>query len=834
MTLQCVHLLVPQKSKKDAESAVLGILHHLEKSKGKIVSCIHDHLFSPEEGRYPECSTWHGKKEEKKEYEILYFSWMYRRKEKKKKSSSPRKVQKKNAVQTSQNQKIYLPYAEIFPKKIHGNRGEIRGERYKFQKAYVIQVFSEGYPVDIRIFKTVPTAVGTIRDIESQGLEAHILPNPVKLTREFWEEWKKTKEPRDRGEVAKKYGILKDDSILHLEKFTLDIDSLDGTEETFQKVKKAVEEALSVFGIEAYQLFRSRNGGVHAYIPIAPTVVEKREIDWDKIREEIADRRIRGRLNRLLKRYSDEEKIEKAKKKGEKTKVEGVKIAIILRMIAEYDYETAQNFYDFSKKFLIRSEKTKNIDMSTVRKWGISTEKKGIYCIFTFSLPVALQNLLNELLEIAENPPMKIETQEFYLSPEAKGKNGHTHIENLQEVVAIISAYLHQRFETEKIPATADENFIHRINHPVRLEADRVAKKNGTPVEMYDLYATAKKIQKEKSLYRFGSINLTQRFWTEKWKKMEAGKIIVPEFVKKEVAEDIEMQELWKIAVKKLAQNHRKNRWKKIILPAVAWAISIGIGKEEITEELSKIVRKKDLEKEIEKAWKYCEKQGSEFWERFSFKAGDRPFQGRKLWEYSDEVLRIALQNGGKISRQEVVRICHKQEWLSDIVLKYLHEIGYITFEKEIYGRGRPRKIAVLTEAGIQAIEKRHEKQIEMVSLLQEYIAIARQRVAVGQVGNFDTKFLSKHDFTQNINPKGSVTDGLVEVGNIPVVGDKVSLCRVRGTLRYSIRATNCFSTLSSLHLLCPPLTLSLLPPASLHSQTLSPAAGSVINDQLS
>ena len=181
----------------------------------------------------------------------------------------------------------------------------------------------------------------------------------------------------------------------------------------------------------------------------------------------------------------------------------------------------------------------------------------------------------------------------------------------------------------------------------------------------------------------------------------------------------------------------------------------------------------------------------------------------------------LALQNGGKVSRQEILGVCHRQEWLTDLILKYLYEIGYITFEKEVYGRGRPRKIAVLTEAGIQAIEKRHEKQIEMVSLLQEYIAIARHQVAVGQVGNFDTKFLSKHDFTQNINPKGSVTDGLVEVGNIPVVGDKVSLCRVRGTLRYSLRATNVLPHHPSISINCFPS----LPLALLNSQTLSSAA---------
>jgi len=827
-------LLVPQKSKKDAESAVLGILHHLEKSKGKIVSCIHDHLFSPEEGRYPECSTWHGKKEEKKEYEILYFSWMYRRKEKKKKSSSPRKVQKKNAVQTSQNQKIYLPYAEIFPKKIHGNRGEIRGERYKFQKAYVIQVFSEGYPVDIRIFKTVPTAVGTIRDIESQGLEAHILPNPVKLTREFWEEWKKTKEPRDRGEVAKKYGILKDDSILHLEKFTLDIDSLDGTEETFQKVKKAVEEALSVFGIEAYQLFRSRNGGVHAYIPIAPTVVEKREIDWDKIREEIADRRIRGRLNRLLKRYSDEEKIEKAKKKGEKTKVEGVKIAIILRMIAEYDYETAQNFYDFSKKFLIRSEKTKNIDMSTVRKWGISTEKKGIYCIFTFSLPVALQNLLNELLEIAENPPMKIETQEFYLSPEAKGKNGHTHIENLQEVVAIISAYLHQRFETEKIPATADENFIHRINHPVRLEADRVAKKNGTPVEMYDLYGRAKEIQKEKSLYRFGSINLTERFWSEKWDDQK-GRIIVPDFVRERIAESYEKKEIWRRRVQKLVQNHMEYRWKRVILPAVAWAISIGMTFEEVVEELESVVSKKNIRKEVEKAWKYCEKQGSEFWEKFSFKVSEKDHQlifGKRLWEISDEILGIAYRNGGRVRRQELVER-YGQKWLVDMVWRYLEEVGYVTTEWEVHGRGRPRKILALTEAGIEAV--RHQTQgqkSDMVSLIQEYVAIAQQSVAVGQEEICDT---GARDFSQNINSIGVQLCGLEEVGDTNVPHFCLASCKIRGTLRYSLRASNSPPHTHATSLFCLPSPKALLPPASLNFQTCFSAADPAMdqnNDQ--
>jgi hypothetical protein len=789
-------LLVPQKSKKDAESAVLGILHHLEKSKGKIVSCIHDHLLLPERVE-KECSWTHGKKEEKKEYEILYFSWLRKKGKFREKKKSQKKTRKQS--QNAVPERIYLPYATLSPKKIPANRGKIRGIKYRYQKAYVLQVFSsDGIPHDTRLFKTKPTLRATLKELQDKGYEAHVLSNPVKLTREFWEEWKKTREPRGRGEVAKKYGILRDESILNLEKFVLDIDVDNGTD--FEKVRKVVEESLETFGISAYQLYKSRNGGIHVYIPLLPSTVEKRELDWDRIKKEIAKKRIRGRLNRILKRYPSEEKIEKAKKKGEKTKIEGIKIAIILRMIAEYDEETAQNFYNFSKKFLIRSEKTKNIDMSTVRKWELNTEKKGIYRIFTFSLPVAFRNLLNELLKIAENPPVKTETQEFFLSPSGKGKNGHTHAENLREAVAIISAYLHQRFETEKIPATADESFIHRINHPIRLERKKVSEKKGKPIELYSLYGIAKEIQKQKNLYHFKGINLTGRFWSEKWDDQK-GRIIVPEFVKKKIAEDIERKELWKNAVRNLVKKYTSQRWKKIILPAVAWAISIGMEKEEVIRELSKILpTKKDIEKEVEKAWKYCLKQDSQFWEKFNFKSRNRTFQGRKLWEYSDEVLMLALQNGGKVSRQEILGVCHRQEWLTDLILKYLYEIGYITFEKEVYGRGRPRKIAVLTEAGIQAIEKRHEKQIEMVSLLQEYIAIARHQVAVGQVGNFDTKFLTMQDFTHIYKPqRGSSEAGLVVVGYTTVTQTRATACVVgiAPVPRTSHRSSPCFATSS-------------------------------------
>ena len=771
MTRHCVHLLCPQKSKKDAKSAVLGILHSKSKlkSKCKTVSCYHDCLLVPAEGKYPECSTWHGKKEEKKEPEILYFSWLRKRKKskfrkKKKSQKKARREQNKSAVP----ERIYLPYADIFPKKIHGNRGEIRGEKYRIQKAYVMQVFSDCYPTDIRIFKTKPTLRATVRELREKNLECHILPNPVKLSRDFWEEWRRARDAKDRTKVAKKYGILKDDSIFNLEKFVIDVDT-DGTTETFEKAKKVVEESLAMFGITTYQLFRSRNGGIHVYVPLASTEIERKEIDWDRIKEEIAGKRIRGRLNRLLRRYPDE-KIKKVREKGEKITIEGVKIAIFLKILSEYDAETAKNFYDFSKKFLIRSEKSKNIDISAIKMWEISTGRKGIHYIFTFSLPVAFRNLLDELVEIVENPPVKTITQEFFLSPSGKGRNGKIHLENLREVVAILSAYIQHRLEEGKLQAVVDPNFICRINHPIRLESHRIAKKNGTPVELYDLYGRAKEIQKEKSLYRFGSINLTERFWNEKWEKIEnAGKIIIPEFVKEKIAEDIEKQELWKVAVRKLSQNHTESRWKKIILPATAWAISIGMEKEEVIRELSKILpTKKDIEKEIEKAWKYCMRQNSEFWEKFTFKIGDsehRRFFRKKLWELSDEILCMVYENGGKISRQELVGK-YGQKWLVDLVWRYLEEVGYVTTEWEIYGRGRPRKILVLTQEGIERHQKQTKKS-DMVSLIREYVAIAQQSVAVGQMDVGNTIRHTARDFSQNINSERVQRSGLEVVGSL-------------------------------------------------------------------
>jgi len=98
------------------------------------------------------------------------------------------------------------------------------------------------------------------------------LPNPVKVPKGYWEEYKKgsRKNPYTRVSLAKKYDLLKDSQILKLMTLCLDIDS------QFEEVFPVWEELRKRLGIDkGYSVFRTKSKNFRAYIYLEPTVIER-------------------------------------------------------------------------------------------------------------------------------------------------------------------------------------------------------------------------------------------------------------------------------------------------------------------------------------------------------------------------------------------------------------------------------------------------------------------------------------------------------------------------------------------------------------------------------
>jgi len=441
---------------------------------------------------------------------------------------------------------------------------------YRRQKARVILLFRQEKVVDTVVVKTADTLRILVDGWRRAGLVPCFLPNPIKIKRGYWEDYRGDYgDPRARIELAKRYALLRDDAILNIEVIVLDIDS------PYEEVLPAWEELRCKLGIErGYVLVRTKSGNFRAYIRIAPSVYEVKK----------------------------------------RTVVDG-----------------------------------KVVETTEIR--------------------------------------------EFWLSAGGRGRNGKTHLQNAQELQAILLAFFAKR------GLKADHTFLGRLNHPVwaeewELDGGRSAvmeKKGGYAGKLYDLYRRAKKLQREEGLWTFGATNLTARFWRERGRALYKNKkkVIVPAFVVERLERELDDLYRWKLAVKKLAEKYSSYRFTRVMLPAVGWAKWLGLDRWEVEAYLRELLTdKKNFEKDLEKA----------------YRQPALPFE----WGGETAVLRKLLKEFLKRTkegafRQDLLREVFKgQNWLLQQVESFALREGLIKREKVKRGRGRGRKayLYTLTEKG--------------------------------------------------------------------------------------------------------------------------------------
>jgi len=341
-------------------------------------------------------------------------------------------------------------------------------------------------------------------------------------------------------------------------------------------------------------------------------------------------------------------------------------------------------------------------------------------------------------------------------NPTKKHFNGHTHLQNLKEVLAIISAYLQRK------GLNVDLTSVDRINHQVWDPSAHPKKgkyeiKEVVPtlrkITPYNLYRRVKKLQKEHQLYTLKrgnkEINLTTYFgWRPEYKPSQRAKVIrVPKFIVERLKdraivsleEDIKLH-YWKKAVKSLAEKHSSYRFTYVILPAVGWALYLGLDRYEVESYLKEVLSDRDsrkTEKDIDTAFRVANEL--EF---------NLPKRVRSL--NFETLLRSVLEHllkGGEVSRQELVELLGNQKWLTDLIMNALVKVGLVEAEFIKAGRGRPRKVFRLTEKGKQVAQGLTPKVVSEV-----------WRVAIGQ------DFSAKEFSPNNNSPKASLK---VEVGSL-------------------------------------------------------------------
>jgi len=272
--------------------------------------------------------------------------------------------------------------------------------------------------------------------------------------------------------------------------------------------------------------------------------------------------------------------------------------------------------------------------------------------------------------------------------------DGTKDLKRAKELLAIIYAFF------ERKGLNPDETFVYRLNHPVFYEDfslynyELVEDVRGR-VAFFGLYRKVKRLQKELGLYTFKGRNLTEEFWGKKSPpKRKEGKecrvIKAPVFIRRLRENSLDNFELWKRAVISLSEKHDSYRYIHVIQPAVGWAKYLELSEDNVAEFLVELLGE-GKRKDVEKAWKYAREL------EFVIPETVR-WAGRTREEWEGEVIAY-LQFKGNVSRQELLReVFANQKWLCDMIMDGLVKKGIVSYEFEIYGRGRPRKVFKLAE----------------------------------------------------------------------------------------------------------------------------------------
>jgi len=336
-------------------------------------------------------------------------------------------------------------------------------------------------------------------------------------------------------------------------------------------------------------------------------------------------------------------------------------------------------------------EEVEPVFLELVERLGIKGYECGKTKSGNFRAVIYLEPLRVEVKEKkGKRENKKIKT--FYLRPNTRAKNGHTHLENAKEIMAIINAYFRKK------GLKADDSFK-RLNHPVWLGKDfykRERKKTGE-TKLYDLYRAVKKLQAEEGLWE-----TNKEFWKEKYKQEKKGKVVIPSFVAKREVKILDDLEKWKIAVRSLAEKYTSYRFTKVMMPAVGWAKDLGLPESEVYDYLRELLPdKRNFDEDFEKAYCYADCT-------FEWKG-----KGKDEDLSTEDLVRKFLKKakGGTLRQTLLKEVFKGKNYLLQKVEKFLTENGYVYVRKEKIKRGRGRKayIYYLTEKGkafLKALEE--------------------------------------------------------------------------------------------------------------------------------
>ena len=174
-------------------------------------------------------------------------------------------------AQVPKSRKVKSFYS-ILEKLTEGKIKELKG--YKSQLTYLILGYSPEKEtiLDAKFFKTKETYQKIVKSYQKRGLLPLILPNPVKVTKETWEEYRRAKNGHKRVKVIKEAGLLTDSAILQLRVLVIDVDS------RFEKVSPVWEELKNRLGIQqGYTVVKTKSGRFRLYLFLEPSEVKDRK-----------------------------------------------------------------------------------------------------------------------------------------------------------------------------------------------------------------------------------------------------------------------------------------------------------------------------------------------------------------------------------------------------------------------------------------------------------------------------------------------------------------------------------------------------------------------------
>ena len=329
-----------------------------------------------------------------------------------------------------------------------------------------------------------------------------------------------------------------------------------------------------------------------------------------------------------------------------------------------------------------------------IQGWECGKTKSGNFRAFIYLKPLRV--------EVGnENGNKKIKT--FYLRPNTKSKNGHTHLENAKEILAILNAYF------KKKGLKADDSFI-RINHPVWFGKGfyTLKRKSLGETNLYDLYRAVKKLQAEEGLWE---TNL--KFWKELYqdrKEKKKTKVVLPYFVAERLVKEFDELTKWRIAVAKLAEKYTSYRFKHVMLPAVGWAKFLDLPRSEVDDYLREVIPdKKNFDVDIEKAWKYAEEI------EFEWKGKGKEIDLKELL-----INFLEKAQKGALRKALLENLFRRQNWLLELVEKFAkkNELVYVEKVKLTRGKGRKAYIYYLTEKGkafLKSLKERNASEKEVL-----------------------------------------------------------------------------------------------------------------------